>query len=297
MSSSADGLEIISPVLRAEAADIISHTAISRKIDSLYTFLQSQNCLVEINDSCSTHIHVSCKGATKWSWEDARRVAVASFFWQRVIDCILGDERAKGEAAAIFCRRYPAKTREGEKMTLEKWISLVYSDKMTSIHDLVLLVNPGMDPKKPNEFDRYYRWNFNNLLIMGTGEPNKLKERKIGTIEFRGPPGSATAKEAMKWVQFTTYFVWAAIEKGSEEYFKDQLGSKFFENNKKNSKAIQAEFLKFVGLPKSLFPELEAAVLSEEAANVKVTEQVPVSQPGNNLMTQRIDDAITNNAL
>ncbi|RWA09451.1 hypothetical protein EKO27_g5666 [Xylaria grammica] len=259
------GLEIISPVMRTDFTKP-NHELMKENISSLYNFLRSTGCQVESNYSCSTHVHVSCKGASKWSWEDARRVALASFFWQRVIDLVIGDERAKGLTSARYCRKYPTRPEHKDASWETKWkywVEAVYATK--TLKDLIVLVNPNPNPQSQEpEFDRYYRWNFTNLLLLGSDEPNKLAERKIGTIEFRGPPGSPTAEDALKWADFATHFVWAATEKGSRDYFQKTLGGAKFYKNK--PQAVWNEFLKFIDLPETLFPEANTAVAENEAA-------------------------------
>ncbi|KAI0412559.1 hypothetical protein F5X98DRAFT_391827 [Xylaria grammica] len=289
------GLEIISPVMRTDMTKP-NHELVKENISSLYNFLRSTGCQVESNYSCSTHVHVSCKGAAKWSWEDARRVALASFFWQRVIDLVIGDERAKGLTAARYCRKHPTRPDHKDASWETKWkywVEAVYATK--TIEDLILLVNPDLTPEgvPTGRIDRYYRWNFTNLLLVGSGEPNKLKERKIGTIEFRGPPGSPTADDAVKWADFATHFVWAAIEKGSKHYFLEKLGGAKFYNNK--PQAVWDEFLKFIDLPATLFPEANTKVAENEAA----TNALPPleGQTVQNLVPQQIEVAVEQKAI
>lgn len=51
--------------------------------------------------------------------------------------------------------------------------------------------------------DREVSWNFMPLM-----------DEKLGTIEFRRPPGAQTAKDAQKWVVFAVAFASASLEQG-----------------------------------------------------------------------------------
>ena len=180
-----------------------SYSKIKEQIENLFNFLTVHcRCLVEVNSTCSTHIHVSCKGAQKWTFEDARRVAMSSFYWEPLVDAMLPGDRVSSQ----YAQRY---TQAQRVNGLQGWIKGLYDAK--TVQDLVNFVNPE---------DRYWGWNFNNLLLMGQNEPTKAKERKIGTVEFRRPPGSETADDVLKWVRFTTRFVWQSIEVGSKEYLQ-----------------------------------------------------------------------------
>jgi hypothetical protein len=52
--------------------------------------------------------------------------------------------------------------------------------------------------------DKYFGWNFLNLLEVGKN-----------TIEFRRPPGVKSAKECLAWVEFTVTFIQAAVQNGN----------------------------------------------------------------------------------
>lgn len=54
--------------------------------------------------------------------------------------------------------------------------------------------------------DRTVSWNF-----------MPLTDEKLGTIEFRRPPGAQTSKDAQKWVVFAVAFASASLEQGWED--------------------------------------------------------------------------------
>jgi len=53
--------------------------------------------------------------------------------------------------------------------------------------------------------DRYYAWNFANLLGIGTEV----------TVEWRQPPGITTAEECLMWTELAVTFVHAALQPDS----------------------------------------------------------------------------------
>jgi hypothetical protein len=59
--------------------------------------------------------------------------------------------------------------------------------------------------------DRELSWNFMPLM-----------DEKLGTIEFRRPPGAQTAKDAQKWVVFTVAFASASLEQGWEDQWRSR---------------------------------------------------------------------------
>lgn len=135
-----------------------------------------------------------------------------------------------------------------------------------------------------NPDDRYWGWNFNNLLLMGQSE--SYEESKIGTVEFRRPPGSPTLAAALKWLHFTTRFVWAATERGSKDYFRSLKG-----------KPTKSELKDFMKIDETLLPQ---AVI--QAGNAGFGIVVPVPVQGQQLearaaVAENIEEAVEAGAL
>ena len=94
-----DGLEIISPVMKTDFTND-GYFHVKEQLESFYGFLtECCHFALESNANCSTHIHVSCKEAQKWPPEYARRVAVAAYCWQPVVDAMLTEERRQSPYA------------------------------------------------------------------------------------------------------------------------------------------------------------------------------------------------------
>ena len=260
-----DGLEIISPVMKTDFTND-GYSQVKNQLESFYRFL-TETCrfALESNANCSTHIHVSCKGAQKWPPEYARRVAVAAYCWQPVVNAMLSEERRQ----SLYAR--PWETSKSN----EEWIKDVYARKTTA--ELVMLLNPN---------DRYWGWNFNNLLLMGQSE--SYKESKIGTVEFRRPPGSRTLADALKWVHFTTKFVWAATERGTQDYFRNLKG-----------KPTKSELKDFMKIDETLLPQ---TVIQAGNAGVGIVVPVPMPVQGQQLevrptVAENIEEAVEAGAL
>ena len=108
---------------------------------------------------------------------------------------------------------------------------------------------------------------FEYLLLMGHSE--SYKESKIGTVEFRRPHGSRTLANALKWVHFFTKSVWAATERGTQDYLRNLKG-----------KPIKSELKDFMKIDETLLPQ---TVIQAGNARVGIVVPVPMTVQGQQL--------------
>jgi hypothetical protein len=212
----------VSPVLYTSTYDK-AFDRTKNAIIQLYEFMDAQGIELLINESCSTHVHLSPRSiptfskqtgqfigmARGWDLERVKRVCVGSFFFEPAITGILPPHRQHSEFAEQY-RDLPN--------FLKSFGSSLNDFKKDAYGESKYIIQSLQEMKKTSRMTevqgggRYWGWNFKNLVA------NKLGGEAYGTIEFRRPPGSPTAEDALMWIEFATTFTVACIEYGDELY-------------------------------------------------------------------------------
>lgn len=160
---------------------------------------------VRTTTQCSTHVHVSPAQGT-WTLAQVKGVAMAAVYFERSIDALVPGYRRINHWCKsnrwnhCFQRLSMAQIfQEIQKQTtIEKVaerVCLCAKDSPTG---------RGINAK--GDFKHYtFRWNMASLAS------------SKGTIEFRLPPPSANADQAISWIMFVVSFVrWAAQHAASK---------------------------------------------------------------------------------
>ncbi|KAI9782445.1 MAG: hypothetical protein M1839_004931 [Geoglossum umbratile] len=172
-------VEIISPILRYEVG--YWRQDVSQLWDTLNLL-----CLADTNDSCSTHVHMSL-GYEPWGVHHLKRIGYCVIYFENAFEMLAPEERRQNE--------YAKSNRHDNPRFLGKSDDECYRmiDACTSVSDIVHLFNNGED--------RYFAWNFTNLLQGG-----------IMTVEFRRGPGVTTEEACLSWVELPASFIQVACK-------------------------------------------------------------------------------------
>ena len=135
-----------------------------------------------INDSCSTHVHVSPKAEVEWQLSEVKRVAQSVLYFEDAWEAVLPPSRCSN----VWAKSNRVDNIELKHLNLRQCFSRIQDcDKMD---DLIYLMNPDNDrrpddvppnklpPKDRRRISRLYGWNFQNL-----------EEDGLGTIGKRSP--------------------------------------------------------------------------------------------------------------
>jgi len=177
--------------------------------------------------SSSMHIHLTPlfdDGGVDWTFETIKSIGLCSAWFESALRHVLPKSRRKN----LFCIEYynnvswlkedanwprpesssglPIMTGLIDHMSaaLPRLDRLLKKDN--SIENLCKLLQAG------GENDRYAAWNFYNMYKNKRGE----KFAPIKTIEFRQPPGCASAAEALDWIKYAVIFSMQACKFGGE---------------------------------------------------------------------------------
>ncbi|KAI9652664.1 MAG: hypothetical protein M1831_006651 [Alyxoria varia] len=234
------GLEFVSPIMFV-GMNTEWFAYVSKTITDFYGFLENTcKFTLEPEDSCGTHVHVS---PVQWTRTRIERVAFASFWFEEAIRMVLEEKRRANFFTKEF--RHPKviggfnlaniiPSKDEEKKPWVNTSRVTTADLARSLRDiksrnlttqqLVELINPKTVPNREQimrhqtapvpEFDRYYGWNFNNLVFDKAG--NVSTELK-GSVEFRRPARSHNAKYCLSWIHLVVAFTLAACYHGDVE--------------------------------------------------------------------------------
>lgn len=155
---------------------------------------------VETNYSCGTHVHISPPPNMEWNIEYLRRIAKSLIYFEPAIEVLLPPYRRTN----LWAKANRADHPQFKVRTVQQALSRI--DNCQNVPQLVALMNPKIRPTD-EDFDRYYAWNFTNLLA-----------GRIGTIEFRRPPGVTKVESCIWWVELACAFVQAGANFGTTEY-------------------------------------------------------------------------------
>ncbi|KAF9644758.1 hypothetical protein BDM02DRAFT_3121338 [Thelephora ganbajun] len=176
-------IELVSPILHFNDGHFRDYVqGVWNRIGAL--------CVVATNESCGTHVHVS--PSNEYTSAQIKDVARAALYFEPAINALVPPLRRNNE----FCKNFLASNKHFTGKTVEQAIAMVdgVDDSRKAI---IELMNP---PDRLTEPDRYYTWNFTNLVAGG-----------FMTIEFRQGEGVITPAGALAWAEFVVTFVGAAV--------------------------------------------------------------------------------------
>ncbi|KAF7509723.1 hypothetical protein GJ744_007594 [Endocarpon pusillum] len=176
------GIELVSPMFSA-----FPGSTWREGVEAMWTYLHKYY-LIQRSASCGTHVHISLKPV--YSLQEIKRIAQAAIHFEPAFEVLVPPERrwncyAKSNWIDSLVLR--AKSRPDS-------IQLV--EETSSMSRLMLLLQPF--------YERNYCWNFASLVTKGT-------------IEFRKPPVSTSADEALCWAELAILFIQTSIQCESVE--------------------------------------------------------------------------------
>lgn len=184
---------MVSPIFRAHP-----HSTWRRDVEKTWGYLQRHYDITKTSH-CATHIHVSFESPSVYTADDIRRIARAVIHFEPALEALVPQSRRGNRFAK-------SNWLQGQCLGYEE---LSRTESIAAI-DEIPLVNDQEDIRRVVELmqdvdDRDYCWNFVNL------------RRSRETIEFRKPPGSASAAEALSWAEFAMSFVQASVKHGTRD--------------------------------------------------------------------------------
>lgn len=162
-------------------------------VQATWNFLHRYYEIIK-DPTCSTHVHVSIEGG--YSLEELKRVASCIIHFEPAFNALVPKSRIENcewaKSNWIDCPQFAA-------MGLSRAQAIL---KINSTNDFEAF-STLMQPRAK----RRYAWNFRTII-------------KYYTIEFRKPPGSKTAEEALAWAELAMSFIQTSIRYGSPERLK-----------------------------------------------------------------------------
>ncbi|KAK4034986.1 hypothetical protein C8A01DRAFT_38558 [Parachaetomium inaequale] len=180
------GMKLVSPFLRFSKRPESWQGELRAVMDALNTHFE-----LTTTHQCFTHIHMAPASGV-WHLDQVKGLAKSALYFERCLDALVPPYRRKSvwaksnrnnfyfeglRMAECFERVDAQASFEGVGARMN-WCSAA------SPTGVALGATPGADFQHDA-----YRWNFCGLTADG-----------LGTIEFRQPPGSASASEAIAWV-------------------------------------------------------------------------------------------------
>lgn len=180
-----DAIEIVSPVFNYEPGNSWRN-AVSNLFSSL-----SDEVVLEVNESCGLHVHISPDGDALWTLQDLKRFSRAIIHFEPAIEILVPAHRRQN----IWARsnRYDNPMLDGKNDS--EILQMI--DRCETLEDVVSLMNNGSN--------RNFGWNFTNIYSDGTF-----------TIEFRRGPGATQESTCLQWVEFVVSLAHAAKCGGTE---------------------------------------------------------------------------------
>lgn len=159
-------------------------------VKATWNYLQGRYEIIDTQD-CGTHVHISVEGG--YSLEELKRVAQAALYFETSFDALVPQHRRK---QSDYARSVWVDSPDLAANGVSRIEAMLMISQITDLHKLLSLMNPN--------FRRGFSWNFRSII-------------KYYTVEFRKPPASKTAQEALNWAEFAMTFVQTAIRYGTLE--------------------------------------------------------------------------------
>ncbi|KAK3301701.1 uncharacterized protein B0T15DRAFT_563143 [Chaetomium strumarium] len=267
------GVELVSPIYAASSlsalhddlqkiftALINPSSSSSNKHKHYYTLLPTPQC--------SSHVHISSSSCTHhhhhpyhypspcFSPTELAGLAKAALYFEHALDQLMPPERRDGEAywaKSNRSRDNPSLAGLSLAQCLAK-IDTAVADPCGDIRPIIEVMNLY---SKDTNFARArgrradfirgktYRWNLAGLLAAaGERKAEDMDCGGLGTIEFRQPPGSLTAEDAMSWATLAVAFVAAGVAYGRELGRGEDTVTEVWRGEEGGSLAELWEFLK-----------------------------------------------------
>lgn len=203
------GIELISGIGCFNSKEWREHLKIVWKV--LETFD------IELSERCGTHVHVSVKDC-KWTSTQVENLALAVNLFEKATEILVPKDRLSNSycksnrhnprlAMLTMPEVFDAVKKCSEAPRQEHGAAdAAPTDGHTNFEALASLVcYCGKAPCGKDIYERSFRWNFTPLAkVDGNGPKN--------TVEFRLPSGSTFAEHTIAWIEFTGFFVLAAID-------------------------------------------------------------------------------------
>lgn len=155
----------------------------------MWTYLHKYY-LIQGSACCGTHVHISLKPI--YSLQEIKRIAQAAIHFEPAFEVLVPPERRwNGYAKSNWIDNYGLALRAKSRL-----VSIQLIEESSSMSGLMLLLQPF--------YERNYCWNFASLMTKGT-------------IEFRKPPVSTSADEALCWAELAMSFIQTSIQCESVE--------------------------------------------------------------------------------
>ncbi|KAH7036026.1 putative amidoligase enzyme-domain-containing protein [Microdochium trichocladiopsis] len=172
------GIEMLSPIFR-----LLPGSKWRDTVRGTWGVLR-KTTVVNTDEDCSTHVHMSLSGG--YSVTQLKRLAQAVIYFEPAFEAILPEDRRGNEYAASNWIDNAYLKRLSRQQAIDR------IEQCRTQDELIQLMNPG------GAQDRYYGWNFQAL-------------NKLSTVEFRRGPASSTADQVLHWVELATTFLRASI--------------------------------------------------------------------------------------
>jgi Putative amidoligase enzyme len=176
---------MVSPIFRAYPS-----ATWREDVQATWAYLRRQYEVTK-NTSCSTHIHISFEPPNTFTEEEIRRVIISAMHFETAFEVLVPPDRRQNRYAK-------SNWLDGRRLGREnksRFASMVEISQATGLKQMIEMMQASSD--------KHYCWNFNNLLD------------SLRTIEFRKPPASTTAYEALAWTELAISFIQASVKYGS----------------------------------------------------------------------------------
>ncbi|KAJ5797702.1 amidoligase enzyme-domain-containing protein [Penicillium pulvis] len=194
-------LELVSPILNYDA-----RSPWREEVRTMFNTIR-RACIIESNQTCGVHVHISPPGDSRWSLPTLKSVCRSILYFDGAIEAMVPECRRRNQ--------YTLNNRRGNGIFIGKDISgcLRLVEKCKHPVEVADLMNEGGK--------RYFAWNFTNLYYGG-----------LATIEFRMAPGASDETMCLPWVEFVVCFAHASKTTSSYrdllQYSRDVQGLRRF---------------------------------------------------------------------
>ncbi|MCJ1387899.1 hypothetical protein MMC18_000742 [Xylographa bjoerkii] len=185
-------LEIVSPIL-----EYGTEFQWSRAVTHLWDCIAT-DCVIETNDTCATHVHLSPLNGTPWDIESLKSICRSIIHFEGAFEVLVPPGR-RGN-------RFSQNNRLGSPSLIERSDQECYRKigDCPDIATLISVMQPRTSASSGYQLRKYRAWNFLNLF-----------PAYPGTIEFRQGPGVIDSSGCLAWVELVVSFVQAATQRGS----------------------------------------------------------------------------------
>ncbi len=178
---------MISPIF-----DAYPRSGWRRHVIATWGFLE-QHYSISTNDSCATHIHVSLD--PNYDLTDLKRLAVSIIHFEPAFEALIPKAR-KGNP---YCKSNWLDSPRLGRAGLSRSQSIAEIERKVDVCDVKETIQSC--------HDKFFAWNFDSL-------------NEHNTIEFRKPPASSNADEALSWAELALNFIQAALSHGTSRRLK-----------------------------------------------------------------------------